>query len=310
MRGLFCLVGCLVVLLAGQTAQGSTYLDRFDVPADAEYVGSEECAMCHEDIGEFYTSNHSPHAWELGLAVPGRPEAVACEACHGPGSLHVDEGGDGWILGLDQLHGLGDAGRAAMCTQCHTDMDLHFADSPHAGTEISCADCHGDQTHFGADARPAGDFRNRTEFCLQCHPAVAAQFRLPSRHRVLEGGMSCSDCHDHHRGMDMTSFDGLNQTCLSCHAQMSGPFVFEHAGVDGEECLNCHRPHGSQHQKMLAQDGNGLCLQCHFETGFRSEDNWNVGGQAHAGLLTGEARCYDCHREIHGSNVSPSFTDR
>ena len=34
-----------------------------------------------------------------------------------------------------------------------------------------------------------------------------------------------------------------------------------------------------------------------------------VGGQAHAGILTGEARCYDCHREVHGSNVDPAFRD-
>lgn len=308
MKGLIHLAGCLVILLAcGQAIAGDNYLARFDVPADAEYTGSEDCTGCHDDVGEFYT--HSPHNWELGLAVPGT-DIVGCEACHGPGSLHVDEGGDGWILGSEALGAnLDDAGHAAMCTQCHITMDVHFATSNHAGTGVSCADCHRDQAHFGGRAVPADQFRNQSEFCLQCHTEQVAQFRMPSRHKVLEGQMTCADCHDPHRGADLAGWDGLNDTCLKCHNQMAGPFVFEHDGVEGEDCLSCHRPHGSQHDKMLTQTGNGLCLQCHFEQGFNADDNWSVGGTAHAGLLTGEARCYDCHREVHGSNVDPAFRD-
>jgi len=312
MKGLVCLVCCFVLLTCGSASAGGNYLANFDVPAEAGYVGSEDCVGCHEDVGEFYT--HSPHNWERGLAIPGT-DVVGCEACHGPGSVHVDEGGDGWILGVDALGSLDAAGRADMCTQCHTPMDLHFADSPHAGTEVSCADCHTDQVHVDGEARPAGDFRNRSEFCLQCHTEVVSQFRLPSRHRVLEGNMGCADCHDHHKGMEAAGWEGLNDTCLKCHSHMAGPFVFEHGGVEGEECLSCHRPHGSQHEKMLTQSGNGLCLQCHYEAAFSSEpiddetSAWSLGGRGHQGLLLGETRCYECHREVHGSNVSPYLED-
>lgn len=307
MRVLICLVGCLMILPTGQVFAGGKHLDSFDVPAGAEYIGSEDCAMCHEDIGDFY--QHSAHAPERGLAVPGTG-VYGCEACHGPSSLHVDGGGDGWLLTGAMLNSLNGDQRSAMCTQCHVSMDLHYPDSPHAGTGVSCADCHGDQVHYGAEARPAAEFRNRSEFCLQCHPATVAEFRLPSRHKVLEGHLSCSDCHDHHRGMDQAAWDGVNQTCLGCHPQMAGPFVFEHSAVVGEECLSCHQPHGSHHDALLSQDGNSLCLQCHFEVAFSSSDNWALGGVNHAGLLAGEARCYDCHREVHGSNVSPSYRDQ
>ncbi|HOX24859.1 MAG TPA: DmsE family decaheme c-type cytochrome [Candidatus Krumholzibacteria bacterium] len=307
MRGLICLVGCLAVLLPLRAARGGDYLGRFEVPAGAINAGPDACATCHEDIAAFY--EHSPHAPARGLAVPGTG-TTACEACHGPGSLHVDGGGDGWILGVEALGRLDAADRAAMCTQCHVDKDLHFATSAHAGTEVSCADCHVDQAHFAAGARPPRDFRNRAEFCLQCHTEEVADFRQPHRHPVLEGDLSCSACHDPHRGIDQASWDGVNSTCLGCHAEIAGPFVFEHNGVDGEACLSCHRPHGSPHDKLLTQDGNGLCLQCHFEMTFAAGDDLQLGGVNHAGLLAGEARCYDCHREIHGSNVSPTLRDQ
>jgi len=308
MRRIIVLVGCLSVLLIMQATASDNYLAGFEVPADAEYIGSEDCTMCHEDIGEFY--KHSAHSVERNLLVPGT-EIGACEACHGPGSLHVDEDGDGWIITADDMSHLGATDRAAMCTQCHNSMDLHFAGSDHAGTEVSCATCHGDQVHFGSKVKPAAEFRSRTEFCLQCHTEVVAAFRLPFRHRVLEGEMSCADCHDHHKGNDTASWENLNDGCLSCHPQIAGPFVFEHEGVDGEECLSCHKPHGSHNDKLLTQDGNGLCLQCHFEAGFNSDGNWNIGGVNHSPAATGqESRCYDCHREIHGSNISPSFKDQ
>lgn len=308
MRGHIILVGCLAVLLSVQVAQGGAYLDGFEVPADAGYVGAGECIACHEDIGEFYA--HSPHSPDLALAVPGRPEASACEACHGPGSLHVDEGGEGWILTGDDFAALDDAGHTAMCTQCHVGVDLKYADGPHAGTGVSCADCHGDQVHFGGAARPAGDFRNGSEFCLQCHAPVTAQFRMPHRHRVLEGQVSCADCHDHHGGVATDTWGGLNDTCLQCHAEKAGPFVFEHGGVTGESCLECHSPHGSQHDALLVQDGNGLCLQCHYDVTFNAGDGFDLGGVSHENMLTGERRCYDCHREVHGSNISPAYMDQ
>ncbi len=307
MRRMICLVCSLAVLVAGPAAWSGEYLDGIEVPADATYVGSEDCLACHEEVGEFYA--HSPHLPELGLSVPGRADIFGCEACHGPGSLHVDEGGDGWIMGLDIMRALDDVSRANMCTQCHLSLDLQYADGPHAGTEVSCADCHADQVHFGGQARPANEYRNRSEFCLQCHTAVSAAFRLPFRHRVLEGDIGCADCHDHHGGNDRTTWEGANATCLSCHNQMAGPFVFEHGGTTGEQCTSCHLPHGSHNDKLLTQDGNGLCLQCHYEV-VNGDPSFDFGGVPHNGLLQGEARCYDCHREIHGSNVSPSFRDQ
>ena len=204
------------------------------------------------------------------------------------------------------------------------------ADAAYVGSE-SCLDCHADQVHFGGKALPAADFGNPAEFCLQCHTEQVGDFRMPFRHRVLEGQIACGDCHDPHAASTGNGWNGANETCLACHTEMAGPFVFEHEGVADEDCTACHRPHGSMHDKLLASDGNTLCLQCHFDIQFNLEENLMLGtfphgevgscNECHVGgppsgvtnphlAAGGEARCYDCNYEIHGSNVSETFRNQ
>ena len=300
-------VAGIFLLIPGMAAGGASFVELFDVPAGASYIGSESCLDCHDDVGDFYAN--SPHAVERGLVIPGTGIA-GCEACHGPGSLHVDEDGDGFIIGPMVLANQGQGVKVGMCTQCHANQGLEWTGSPHAGTDIFCASCHNDQVHFASGVTPVTSFRNKGEFCLQCHVAQTTDFRLPFRHRVLEGQIDCQDCHDPHAGFDQTAWNGLNKVCLTCHMEMEGPFVYEHDGVSGEECVACHRPHGSNHDKLLVTESNSLCLQCHFEQGFNASGGWEIGDVGHEGILIDEARCYDCHTEIHGSNVDPNFKDQ
>ena len=78
----------LLLLLGSQALAEDGFVDGFDLPAGASYVGSETCLDCHDEIGTAYT--HTAHAVEMSPTVPGS-QATACEACHGPGSLHVAE---------------------------------------------------------------------------------------------------------------------------------------------------------------------------------------------------------------------------
>ncbi len=299
------LTGTAIALLLVSPAVAGGYIDSIDLPDGLTYVGAETCLDCHDDVADFYAN--SPHAVDLNLVVPGTAIG-SCEACHGPGSGHVNEDGDGFIVGSELLAALDPGQRLAMCTQCHTNQGTHWAGGPHDGADISCNDCHADQVHFGGQALPAGQFRNPSEFCLQCHAAQTSDFRLPYRHRVLENQVACGDCHDPHAGFASDSMNGMNETCLGCHQEMSGPFVFEHDGVSGEDCTVCHKPHGSNHDKMLLTEGNTLSVQCHFDAEINSAGNWNVGNVGHGGSLLGnEGRCFDCHTEVHGSNVSPTF---
>src|SRR5438105_11827421 len=58
-----------------------------------QYVGSDACVACHEDVaGKIADSAHGK------LAEESAPARRGCEACHGPGSNHVNSGGDKSLL--------------------------------------------------------------------------------------------------------------------------------------------------------------------------------------------------------------------
>ena len=231
--------------------------------AGATYVGSKECAQCHEDkTGHFASSSHA----RLALK-DGKDRDIGCEACHGPASKHVAAGG----------------GKGSI---------VNPGKSPEA--------------------------------CFQCHLDKRGQFALPNSHQVLNGKMSCGDCHDVHEGAAIagTGFDIEKQTatCTKCHTQQKGPFVYEHGAIK-EGCTACHNPHGTVNQKMLlARDAN-LCLRCHLEAPVATTVNGVVtsSGQINANailngtenhnsrLMQGACWTAGCHEAPHGSNVSYHF---
>ena len=115
--------------------------------------------------------------------------------------------------------------------------------------------------------------------------------------------MSCTSCHAVHGEGDRieTSIEP-SSVCTSCHAEVEGPWVFEHEAMD-EGCQFCHDAHGSANRKLLTMSNNTLCLQCHFQTAFPT-----INGANHELFVGAGANCWECHFEVHGSNSSPSFS--
>jgi len=199
------------------------------------------------------------------------------------------------------------------CEACHDEIAAQFARTEHgrfisegeAEKERICEMCHGPgSVHMEKAGEEAPDLRkyiirSQAETCYQCHLDVQATFNLPYHHPVPEGRMHCTSCHTiHDTGILSTRFMEPGDLCFDCHQEKRGPFVWEHQALR-EGCEACHNPHGSVEDQLLTENNRNLCLKCHIQGDFP-----NMGSLNHRTLLSGTARCIDCHPQIHGSNFS------
>ncbi|HTM12139.1 MAG TPA: cytochrome c3 family protein, partial [Bryobacteraceae bacterium] len=60
---------------------------------------------------------------------------------------------------------------------------------------MACTSCH--SVHRAQSVR-ALLRKSQTPLCEECHTDVRSQFAMPFKHRVEEGVMSCTDCHNPH----------------------------------------------------------------------------------------------------------------
>jgi predicted CXXCH cytochrome family protein len=207
------------------------------------------------------------------------------------------------------------------CAQCHANQHKNFAGSDHArlkahgdhATNVGCESCHGPASvHIssGGAARTILNPRRSPETCYQCHVDKRGSFSLTHSHPLIEGRVSCADCHDPHEGRaapgGATSLASADQTCFKCHTVQRGPFVFEHEALR-EGCQTCHSPHGSVNQKMLTERNQLLCLKCHFQTQ-TAPGKLFIGGHEHTDDVS-RGTCWSagCHEAVHGSQISNSL---
>jgi DmsE family decaheme c-type cytochrome len=271
------------------------------VTSENGFVGSATCATCHDEEAKNFSAN--PHH---RLALEHGNAGAKCESCHGPGQAHVEGGGD-----VTKIFNFNKASAKEVdekCLGCHAGQHVNFEKSAHGESSVSCVSCHSihhsqDKEQLLKAAQPA--------LCFQCHADQKAQFNMPFHHKVNEGLMKCSDCHDPHGTFEKNQLRATaeqNAICTKCHMETAGPFVYEHPVVKTEGCLSCHSPHGSPNPRLLnVSNLNTLCLQCHSDI-----NNANEKGALGAVSPTGPAHnqsqqfvaCTNCHTQIHGSNVS------
>jgi predicted CXXCH cytochrome family protein len=210
------------------------------------------------------------------------------------------------------------------CADCHKEIVRKFPTSPHARVhsenvamagQSGCESCHGPGSKH-IEAGGGGNFiinpRKDPASCFQCHLDVSAEFNLPQHHPVIEGHMSCVQCHDPHGGDIFKPAGGLamarrDESCAQCHRDQTRPFVFQHPAMR-EGCATCHNPHGSINDKMLVESDANLCLRCHSQVQGPNVPIGRIyiGKVDHTTLLQiGTCWASGCHTAIHGSNVDP-----
>jgi len=296
----------LLLLFASMTAaagQAATPASASEKPDASQYVGTDTCRACHEDIAKHF--DFTPHAATL-KQKNAAPSHQGCEGCHGPGKAHVDGGGD--VTKIIRFKDLSAEEASKRCQTCHGENHErgNFQRSPHLESGVGCTSCH-DPHHAKTQRALLKD--KSPQLCYSCHTEVRAEFDRPFRHRVNQGLVSCNDCHNPHGGFvpkQLRTTVAQDQVCYKCHRDKKGPFVFEHLPVKTEGCTSCHFPHGSSNPRLLrVYPVNLMCLQCHTQA-MSSVPSQPPIGPAHNQNQKYQA-CTMCHAFIHGSNFSEVF---
>jgi DmsE family decaheme c-type cytochrome len=267
------------------------------------YVGREICVACHRQ--ESQNVAHTIHAGVFYLNPRDALEAHGCETCHGPGSAHVQNPTEPLgIIRFSHRSQTPIAQQNEVCLQCHRGgQRIFWAASVHESHDLACSDCHNPMANFTRTGLTARGSINET--CMSCHRTQRAEFSRRSHMPLLEGQLTCVDCHNPHGSTTepLLKADSVNESCLTCHAEKRGPFLFEHAPVR-DNCLSCHTPHGSNHENLLVTARPLLCQQCHAQS-LHPAELMTMGHLANGPLPDPRAigrSCNTCHTQIHGSN--------
>ncbi len=211
------------------------------------------CAECHStNLKKNYDLEHDRYAttWE--------EINVSCEACHGPGSRHVDwakTGGRGEKFPYESRNGLviqfkdpnngtweidTETGNAKRSTPLESNSQIE-----------TCARCHSRRSVIHDDyvhGRPLMDTHR---------PALLEERLYYADGQILEevyvygsflqskmyhAGVICSDCHDPH---SLKVHAGGNALCTQCHLAKKFDTPFHHfhkPGSPGAQCVECHMP--------------------------------------------------------------------
>ncbi len=172
---------------------------------------------------------------------------VGCEACHGPGSQHLD-----WATGNRNLPGKGLAqDLSALWQPTGAERPApRKIDSPMSPQLQVCSACHSRRTELGdPDLAAAFD----ASFLLS--PLAEGLYHADGQileevyetgsflqSRMHQNHVSCSNCHEPHAGTLRAQGNGL---CLQCHEPrkfQSEAHFFHAPGSAGAQCVNCHMP--------------------------------------------------------------------
>lgn len=209
---------------------------------------TNDCGSCHATGYTTWASSNNPAALP-GVTGTWAEAGVQCEACHGPGSLHV--------AAPTVVHPVVD-NSSALCAKCHTrgsdelvvaDGFIQHQDSysdlfPGKHAVIDCVVCH--DPHTGVEQHRQADEATTRTACESCHWREA-------QNRKSMKSLACTSCHmpmliqtawgdpksftgdvrTHQVAINPSKIDqfaensgeqiGLNFACRSCHTVDSVP---------------------------------------------------------------------------------------
>jgi Flp pilus assembly protein TadD len=179
---------------------------------------------------------------------------VACEACHGAGSLHV-----AWARQPANPNRAADNGLAVRLNER---MGVSWRIDPASGNAVrsrprtsrreidACARCHARRATL-ADGAPGPGLMDHYDPALLTGDLYFAdgqqkgevyEYASFLQSRMYAHGVTCSDCHDPHTGRMRAPGNGV---CLECHAGAKyepSAHTLHRDGSPGASCTACHMP--------------------------------------------------------------------
>lgn len=271
-----------------------------DAFADQEFIGSEECGDCHEEIYARFELNGHAHAL---TAVNGQPPTYPHdEITNGipepPAGYSWDEisyiiGGVGWMARFVDADGYVITGDAAQYNfaNAHLDTEAEWVAYP-AGEPVvfDCGQCH--TTGYA----PQGKQDNREGIdgtwvfegiqCEKCHGPGSRHAENPQGVRMMldRSSQLCGRCHVRGEKASMDAAGGFAEH----NQQFSDLYNSQHFAL---ACVTCHDPHASARfadPELNPNQGiTQVCEACHWA----EEAVQNV--RAH-----GSVDCVACHMPL------------
>ncbi len=186
--------------------------------------------------------------------------SVGCEACHGPGSSHLDwaKSADRRAANRDSTKGLtvalNERRGVVWSNTRNTGNAPHPSRARTTDREIQvCAQCHSRRSQL-AEGYAAGkqllDYYLPTLLTRPLYHADGQQrgevydWGSFLQSKMYTRGVTCGDCHDPHSGK-LRATQTVNATCTTCHVatRYDTPAHHHHtAGGAGASCASCHMP--------------------------------------------------------------------
>lgn len=247
------------------------------------YNWNYSCADCHSTAVEKNydraTKQYSTRYFEID---------VGCEACHGPGSRHVElaETADASLppgAGFDRR--FANPGQRIWSFVEGRDIAALTASQPTDELD-ACAPCHSRRADLGGDRL---EYHDRYRLALldellyfddgqiRDEVYVYGSFLQSKMHAA---GVVCTDCHDPHGAKLRANGNAL---CTRCHRAdvFDGPrHHFHEAGTPGSSCTDCHMP---QRTYMVIDD--------------RADHRFGIPRPLLAKSIGAPDACTGCHRQ-------------
>ena len=198
------------------------------------------CAECHStslEVGYDLATDRFNTTWS--------EVSVGCEACHGPGSTHIDQAKTNFDDNSGLLVDLDDRSDAAWVMNQETGIAERSKPATNQQQPESCGRCHSRRSVITDSYEYGKPLLDTHRLALLDEGLYHADGRILDevyvygsfvQSKMYSAGVTCSDCHNPHSGNLHTGPDP-NNVCTQCHLPTKFATT-EHAPVN--DCVSCH----------------------------------------------------------------------